>query len=110
MSKEIEAIQDPGLPAHKLRQTDIDPKAADRAERQVAILFLLSALSTVLFIFSYFFISTETFIFIPLMGEQNAHQLRHRHRVGAAPVAGAVRHDPVGAVHLDDVGGALLQR
>jgi ubiquinol-cytochrome c reductase iron-sulfur subunit len=39
MSKEIDAIQDPGLPAHKLRQTDIDPKAADRAERQVAILF-----------------------------------------------------------------------
>jgi len=75
MSKEIQAIQDPGLPAHKLRQTDIDPKAADRAERQVAILFLLSALSTVLFIYSYFFISTETFIFIPLMGEQNAHQL-----------------------------------
>jgi ubiquinol-cytochrome c reductase iron-sulfur subunit len=75
MSKEIQAIQDPGVPAHKLRQTDIDPKAADRAERQVAILFLLSALSTVLFIYSYFFISTETFIFIPLMGEQNAHQL-----------------------------------
>jgi ubiquinol-cytochrome c reductase iron-sulfur subunit len=75
MSKEIQAIQDPGVPAHKLRQTDIDPKAADRAERQVAIMFLLSALSTVLFIYSYFFISTETFIFIPLMGEQNAHQL-----------------------------------
>ena len=75
MSKEIQVIQDPGVPAHKLRQTDIDPKAADRAERQVAILFLLSALSTVLFIYSYFFISTETFIFIPLMGEQNAHQL-----------------------------------
>ena len=75
MSNEIEAIKDPGLPPHKLRQTDIDPKAADRAERQVAILFLLSALSTVLFIFSYFFISTESFIFIPLMGEQNAHQL-----------------------------------
>jgi ubiquinol-cytochrome c reductase iron-sulfur subunit len=75
MSKEIQVIQDPGVPAHKLRQTDIDPKAADRAERQVAIMFLLSALSTVLFIYSYFFISTETFIFIPLMGEQNAHQL-----------------------------------
>jgi ubiquinol-cytochrome c reductase iron-sulfur subunit len=75
MSKEIQAIQDPGLPAHKLRQTDIDPKAADRAERQVAILFLLSAASTVLFIYSYFFIPTEQFIFIPLMGEQNAHQI-----------------------------------
>lgn len=75
MSKEIEAIQDPGLPAHKLRQTDVDPKAADRAERQVAILFGLSALSTVLFIYSYLFISTDVFIFIPLLGEQNAHQL-----------------------------------
>ena len=75
MSKEIEAIQDPGLPAHKLRQTDVDPKAADRAERQVAILFGLSALGTILFIYSYLFISTETFIFIPLMGDQNAHQL-----------------------------------
>lgn len=75
MSNEIEAIKDPGLPAHKLRQTDIDPKAADRAERQVAILFLLSALSTVLFIYAYFFISTETFVFIPLMGDQNLHQL-----------------------------------
>lgn len=75
MSKELQTIQDPGVPAHKLRQTDIDPKAADRAERQVAILFLLSAASTVLFIYSYFFISTDTFIFIPLMGEQNAHQI-----------------------------------
>ena len=73
MSNEIEAIKDPGVPAHKLRQTDIDPKAADRAERQVAILFLLSALSTVLFIYAYFFISTETFVFIPLMGDQNLH-------------------------------------
>jgi ubiquinol-cytochrome c reductase iron-sulfur subunit len=75
MSNEIEAIKDPGLPAHKLRQTDIDPKAAARAEQQVAILFLLSALSTVLFIYAYFFVSTETFVFIPLMGEQNIHQL-----------------------------------
>lgn len=75
MTKDLQTIQDPGVPAHKLRQTDIDPKAADRAERQVAILFLLSAASTVLFIYSYFFISTDTFIFIPLMGEQNAHQI-----------------------------------
>jgi ubiquinol-cytochrome c reductase iron-sulfur subunit len=75
MSSEIEAIQDPGLPEHKLRQTDIDPKAADRAERQVAILFLLSAASTVLFIYSYFFIPTDTFLFIPLFGDHNAHQL-----------------------------------
>lgn len=43
MSKEIEAIKDPGLPAHVHRAADSDPKAAKKAERQVAILFLLSA-------------------------------------------------------------------
>ena len=75
MSNEIEAIKDPGLPAHVHRRADTDPKAAAKAERQVAILFLLSALSTILFIYAYFFISTETFVFIPLMGDQNLHQL-----------------------------------
>jgi len=38
MSKEIEAIKDPGLPAHVHRKADTDPAAADRAERQVATL------------------------------------------------------------------------
>ena len=75
MSKEIQAIQDPGVPAHKLRQTDIDPKAADRAERQVASMFLLSALGTVLLIFSFFFIPEDVFVFVPVLGNQNAHQL-----------------------------------
>jgi ubiquinol-cytochrome c reductase iron-sulfur subunit len=75
MSNEIELIKDPGLPAHVHRQADIDPVAAARAERQVAILFILSALGTLLLIFSYFFISDETFIFIPVLGETNAHQL-----------------------------------
>jgi hypothetical protein len=37
MSNEIEVIKDPGLPAHKLRQTDIDPKAAARAEHELAV-------------------------------------------------------------------------
>jgi ubiquinol-cytochrome c reductase iron-sulfur subunit len=75
MSNEIELIKDPGLPAHVHRQADIDPAAAARAERQVAILFILSALGTLLLIFSYFFISDETFIFIPVLGQTNAHQL-----------------------------------
>ncbi|MEY9929523.1 ubiquinol-cytochrome c reductase iron-sulfur subunit [Catenulispora sp. GP43] len=35
-------FQDPGLPAHRPRVTDLDPKAAKRAERQVALLFLIS--------------------------------------------------------------------
>jgi len=75
MSNEIEAIKDPGLPAHVYRKADTDPAAADRAERQVAILFGISALGTVLLIVSYVFIPDDLFIFIPIMGNQNAHQL-----------------------------------
>lgn len=75
MSNEIEAIKDPGLPAHVHRKADTDPAAADRAERQVAILFGISALGTVLLIVSYIFVPDDLFIFIPIMGNQNAHQL-----------------------------------
>jgi len=74
MSNEIETIKDPGLPAHVHRKTDTDPAAANRAERQVAILFGVSALGTVLLVVSYF-IPDDIFIFIPIMGNQNAHQL-----------------------------------
>jgi ubiquinol-cytochrome c reductase iron-sulfur subunit len=75
MSNEIEAIKDPGLPAHVHRKADTDPVAAKRAERQVAILFAISALGTILLIVSYLFIPDDVFIFIPVMGDQNAHQL-----------------------------------
>ena len=44
----------PGLPEHQWRPTDVDPKAEKRAERQVATLFGLSALCTLLLLFSYF--------------------------------------------------------
>ncbi|MEY9875937.1 ubiquinol-cytochrome c reductase iron-sulfur subunit [Streptacidiphilus sp. MAP12-33] len=44
---------DPGLPPHEHRRTDIDEKAARRAERQVAMWFLLSMVATVAFIASY---------------------------------------------------------
>ena len=75
MSNEIEAIKDPGLPAHVHRAADTDPKAAKKAERQVAILFLLSVLGTVLLISIFFFISEDTFIFFPILGNTNAYQL-----------------------------------
>lgn len=73
-SREVELIKDPGLPEHVHRRTDTDPQAAKRAERQIAILFSLSAVGTLLLIFSYIFISDETFIFIPVLGETNLHQ------------------------------------
>jgi ubiquinol-cytochrome c reductase iron-sulfur subunit len=75
MSKELEPLADPGLPEHVHRKADTDPIAAKRAERQVAVLFSLSAAGTLLFIYSFFFISEETFIFVPIMGNTNAHQL-----------------------------------
>ena len=74
MSNEIEQIKDPGLPAHVHRKADHDPVAAKRAERQVAILFGISSLGTLLLIAS-FFIPDDIFIFVPVMGNQNAHQL-----------------------------------
>ncbi|CAN2201150.1 Rieske domain containing protein [Candidatus Nanopelagicaceae bacterium] len=74
MSNEIEAIKDPGLPAHVHRKADHDPVAAKRAERQVAILFGISSLGTLLLIAS-FFIPDDIFVFVPVMGNQNAHQL-----------------------------------
>ena len=46
-------IANPGLPPHTWRPTDVDPKAEKRAERQVAALFGLAMLSTVLFVVSY---------------------------------------------------------
>lgn len=75
MSNEIEAIKDPGLPAHVHRKADHDPAAAKRAERQVATMFGISALGTILLIVSYIFVPQDLFIFIPVMGDQNAHQL-----------------------------------
>jgi ubiquinol-cytochrome c reductase iron-sulfur subunit len=75
MSNQLEPIKDPGLPEHVYRKSDSDPKAADRAERQVAAMFGISALGTVLLVVSYVFIPDDIFIFIPIMGNQNAHQL-----------------------------------
>ncbi|MVQ51409.1 Rieske 2Fe-2S domain-containing protein [Nocardioides sp. MAH-18] len=43
----------PGVHEHLWRPTDVDPKAEKRAERQVATLFTLSALCTVLFVVCY---------------------------------------------------------
>jgi ubiquinol-cytochrome c reductase iron-sulfur subunit len=49
-----EPIENPGLPAHLPRPTDVDPAKEKRAERQVATLFGLSSVFAVLFCVSYF--------------------------------------------------------
>ena len=72
---EIEPLSDPGLPAHIHRRADHDPIAEKRAERQVALLFVISALSTVAFIASFVGIRSDQYIFLPLLGSTNAQQL-----------------------------------
>lgn len=78
--------QDPGIdttdpelgedfvPAHEqvIRKTDIDPKAARRAARQVAVMFSLSALMTVAAILSYVLIPVTAAIDIPFAGPMGA--------------------------------------
>ena len=49
----------PGLPEHRHRMADIDPKAAKRAEMQVAVLFGLSALGTIGTLVAYFAVKFE---------------------------------------------------
>jgi len=75
MSKELAPLSDPGLPKHIHRKADVDLKAAKRAERQVGILFLLSVLGTLLFIYAYLGIDEDAFVFVPVLGSTNAHQL-----------------------------------
>lgn len=75
MANELTPLSDPGLPKHIHRKADSDPVAEKRAEQQVAILFGISALGTILFIYSYSFVKTDLFIFLPILGNTNAHQL-----------------------------------
>lgn len=75
MSDHIERLQDPGLPEHVHRKADTDPAAADKAERQIAILFGLSALGTILFIYAYIKVPGDVFVFIPALGTTHAQQL-----------------------------------
>lgn len=53
VSTVADPIADPGLPAHQWRPTDVDEGAEKRAERQVAGLFVLSMVCTVLFVVAY---------------------------------------------------------
>jgi ubiquinol-cytochrome c reductase iron-sulfur subunit len=75
MSNAISRFEDPGLPEHQHRKSDSDAIAANRAERQVAILFLLSAVGTIGTIASYIFIDSKKFIYLPVLGDTNAQQL-----------------------------------
>ena len=60
---------------HKPRVTDTDPKAARRAERQVASMFILSMLLVVLFVVAFVSIDVNTVIYVPVLGEVGASNL-----------------------------------
>ena len=49
-----EPIDNPGLPPHEPRPTDVDRAAEKRAERQVATMFGLASLFSILFVVAYF--------------------------------------------------------
>lgn len=64
----VDRFDNPGLPPHKLRHADVDPKAAKRAEIQVATLFGLSIVGTVGFLVAYFAIPMHKYVWIPWFG------------------------------------------
>ncbi|WP_424887833.1 Rieske 2Fe-2S domain-containing protein [Streptomyces sp. XH2] len=63
---------DPGLPPHEPRIQDIDERAAQRSERVVAFLFLLSMLATVGFIASYVALPVDKSIYVFPIGHISA--------------------------------------
>lgn len=67
-----ERFRNPGLPTHVPRMADLDERAAQRAEKQVAALFTVSIVSTLLFVVFYFLIDIETTVFIPGIGMMGA--------------------------------------
>jgi ubiquinol-cytochrome c reductase iron-sulfur subunit len=60
---------------HVPRKADIDPKAAIRAERQVATMFGLSSLMIILFVIAYSKVPADLLITIPVIGTLNANHL-----------------------------------
>ena len=64
-------FENPGLPPHVLRNADRDEKAAKRAELQVASLFLLSILGTLLFIVAYFVVDVHDTVWVPFTNEMS---------------------------------------
>ncbi|WP_253272585.1 cytochrome bc1 complex Rieske iron-sulfur subunit [Arsenicicoccus sp. oral taxon 190] len=70
-----ERFQNPGLPPHVHRLADVDPRAAKRAERQVATLFLLSILATLAFVVAYFAFPVSKLVPVPFIGQASPSHL-----------------------------------
>jgi len=70
-----ERFADPGLPPHVHRLADRDERAARRAELQVATLFVISMVATVIFLVAYFAIDQDTYGYIPGIGRANLYNV-----------------------------------
>jgi len=57
------------LPHHEPRMSDIDPRAAKRAERQVALLFTGAMLCGIAFIVAFAAVPVEKLVWVPLIGD-----------------------------------------
>jgi hypothetical protein len=66
-----ERFTDPGLAPHVHRLADREERAARRAERQVAILFGISMVATIIFLVAYFAIDLHAYAFVPGIGQAN---------------------------------------
>ncbi len=60
-----QSFANPGLPAHRHRMTDVDESAARRAERQVATLFGLSIIGTLMVLVSYYAVQLDSKLAYP---------------------------------------------
>ena len=69
---------------HHLRHTDRDPRAAKRAERQVAIMFGLSMLFTITAIVAFIVIPGDATVRIPVIGQPRALHVALGVTIGAA--------------------------
>ncbi|MDQ0734907.1 cytochrome bc1 complex Rieske iron-sulfur subunit [Arthrobacter agilis] len=87
--RELDQFENPGLPPHRPRLADRDRRAEKRAERQVALLFFISVLGTLLFFVGYFF--------IPL--DQTVERLRLQNLMLGLGTAFAMLGIGVGIVH-----------
>lgn len=65
-------FENPGLPPHEPRRTDVDPRAARRAELQVAGMFGLATLLLVGFIAAFVAIDKADTITLPVLGKIGA--------------------------------------
>ncbi len=65
-------FENPGMPPHQPRLSDLSEAGARRAEVQVATLFAISIVATIGFIVAYLAIDPSDYVFVPGVGDVNA--------------------------------------